>query len=71
MIYAHARILFDEMDADQKDRVTRAFDLIRLEDGFPRVYDAFVQAVVIEAERAALNETLTKLERRYEQDHGH
>jgi hypothetical protein len=51
MIYAHARILFDEMDMDAKYRVCRTFDLIRMEDGFPRVYDAFVRAVEIEAHK--------------------
>jgi hypothetical protein len=61
MIYAHARILFDEMDADAKDRVTRAFDLIRLEDGFPRVYDAFVRAVEIECQAFLQEEQLRKI----------
>jgi hypothetical protein len=49
MTFTSARFLFDAMNADQKDRVMRAFDLIRLETGFPNVRDAFVQAVDDEA----------------------
>lgn len=49
MKFTSARFLFDAMDTDQKDRVMRTFDLIRLETGFPNVRDAFVQAVDDEA----------------------
>jgi hypothetical protein len=49
MTFTSARFLFDAMSADQKDRVMRTFDLIRLETGYPNVRDAFVQAVDDEA----------------------
>jgi hypothetical protein len=61
MNFTHARILFDAMDADRKHNVVRTFDLIRLEDGFPRVYDAFVQAVEIECQAFLQEEQLRKI----------
>jgi hypothetical protein len=55
---------------DAKERVTRTFDLIRLEDGFPRIYDAFVRAVVIEVCGEG-NFSHFHKGVRHEQDHGH
>jgi hypothetical protein len=67
MTFTSARFLFDAMNADQKDRVMRTFDLIRLETGFPNVRDAFVQAVDDEA-TATGKSTVSRLSGSVERD---
>jgi hypothetical protein len=48
MTLEHAKILFDAMGADRQARVSRIFDQIC--KGFPKISDAFTEAVADECE---------------------